>query len=388
MELCDELKTMGQDVSIAVNHPDELDCYPSRNAVPIIPIASILTSRRSYDSVSYDIVHIHGLWSFVLHQVVQWSMRQKTPIIWSPHGMLAPWAMAHKRWKKILPWIIYQKADLKNATCFHATSDLEVAWIRNLGFSQPCKIVPLGTTLPTKQTQGFSLKDKGTTRIILFIGRIYPVKNLDTLIRAFQRVKFGQQPSMFNRQNWKLVLTGPDQAGHLSELSTLATSIGLKVWESNKGQGNMKGSRDSWITDELRDVILHTNADVFFTGALFESSKDFVYRIADFFALPSYTENFAGVVVDALAYGIPCVVSKNTPWKEVEDEKCGFWVENDIDGLADALLRMMSLSDEERQQMGMRGHDWVSKKYTWNSVGLKMLGVYDKILGIQKERSL
>jgi len=380
MELCDELKAAGLDVKIAIPRPSELDCYPSRNAVSVIPIDSIFSSRLGYDSFSPDIVHVHGLWSFVLHQVVRWAIRQKVPIIWSPHGMLAPWAMAHKRWKKFIPWIVYQKSDLKKTVCFHATVNLEAEWIKKLGFKQPCEVIPLGVALPTKQDKKSFQKDKGDVRIILFVGRMYPVKNLDTLIKAFQKVKSSQQAPMFSGQNWKLVLVGPDQAGHLSELMALAKSMGLNVWN------NHTGSSSSPVLS-LNAEILGADADVFFTGALFDSAKDSIHQIADFFVLPSHTENFAGVLIDALAYEIPCVVSKKTPWQEVEEEQCGFWVENDVDGITVALLRMMSLSDEERQRMGMNGYNLVSRKYTWKSIGLKMLDVYTRMKKVQRERA-
>ena len=113
--------------------------------------------------------------------------------------MLAPWAMKHKWWKKCLPWHLYQKGDLKRAKMLHATSEQEAEWIRDLGFTQPITIAPLGTPLsPLKQWT------PRREKILLFVGRIYPVKALDRLIQAFALVPLEM------RKDWRLRLVGPD----------------------------------------------------------------------------------------------------------------------------------------------------------------------------------
>jgi glycosyltransferase involved in cell wall biosynthesis len=347
MELCDHLQVRGVDCCIAVRRKRNDDCLP-KSAVPVVEIdknLSILPFKP-------DVVHIHALWDPFLHWAVVWARHADIPLVWSPHGMLAPWAMRHKRWKKWLPWFLYQKRDLRHVALFHATSKTERGWISDLGFGQACVVAPLGTQLQLCEEWHRSV---AAFRNILFVGRIYPVKNLDSLIRAFSRLR-GAFP------NWRLLLVGPDQTGHRQELTRLADTLGLSV-------------------DVCTGLPTEGGAEVVFTGALFGAEKDAAYRKADVFVLPSHTENFGGVVADALAFGIPCVASKKTPWEEIEAEGCGFWVDNDVDGLENALRKAMSLTDEERQVMGENGRRLVERKYQWSAIAEQMKTAYEWVLG-------
>ena len=342
MELCDCLQARGVECCVAVRQTQCSD-YPSKAGVPVIETVKDMSGLP----FKPDIVHIHALWYPFLHRMAVWSKANRIPIVWSPHGMLAPWAMRHKRWKKCIPWVLYQKRDLKKSGLIHATSIEERKWVSDIGLANPCSVVPLGT-----YPQPCLEKHRGnmSKRSVLFVGRIYPVKNLDSLILAFSRLR-----KTF--PNWRLLLVGPDQAGHQRELVILAEALGLSVT----------------ICEKLSST---EHADVVFTGAIFGTEKDLIYRDADIFVLPSHTENFGGVVLDALAFGIPCVASKKTPWGELELEGCGIWTDNDMERLEEALRKMMSLTDEKRRMMGENGRRLVASKYTWPAIAEQMTSAY------------
>ena len=252
--------------------------------------------------------------------------------------MLAPWAMKHKWWKKCLPWHLYQKGDLKGAALLHATSEQEERWIRECGFNQPVVVAPLGTAVePLKPVE-----DKAS-RTLLFVGRIYPVKALDRLIEAFARV-----PETV-RQGWCLRLLGPDQAGHQKTLELLVRSLDLAE-------------------------------SVEFSGPKFGEELGREYDACDCLALVSHTENFGATVVDAMAHGKPVVTSDKTPWRDVTERKCGWWVSNEPDKLSVALGEMMSLSDDERRQMGANGRRLVEERYTWAAVVKEMVKGYEVVV--------
>ena len=252
--------------------------------------------------------------------------------------MLAPWAMRHKWWKKCLPWHLYQKGDLKGAALLHATSEQEERWIRECGFNQPVIVVPLGTAVePLKSA------DDKASRTLLFVGRIYPVKALDRLIDAFARVPLEV------REEWRLRLVGPDQAGHQKTLESQVQSLGLAEC-------------------------------VEFPGSEFGEELDREYNACDCLALVSHTENFGATVVDAMAHGKPVITSAKTPWREVMERKCGWWVSNEPDKLSVALGEMMSLSDDERRQMGANGRRLVEEKYTWAAVVKEMVKGYELVV--------
>ncbi len=339
-EVCNGLVAIGYDVTLAVVDPQRKDCYPLDSRINLISISSILTTdHQPLATNHYDLAHIHALWTPVLHKVGQWAVKNGLPVVWSPHGMLAPWAMKHKWWKKCLPWHLYQKGDLIRAKMFHATSEQETQWIRNLGFTQPITVAPLGTQLPILKPWA-SRREK----ILLFVGRIYPVKALDRLIQAFAMLPLEL------RRNWRLRLVGPDQAGHMESLGLIVESLGLE-------------------------------GCVEFAGPRFGEELNAEYDACDCLALVSHTENFGATVVDAMVHGKPVVTSNKTPWREVVERKCGWWVSNEPEQLAEALCEMMSFSDDERRQMGANGRRLVEEKFTWTAVVRELVKGYESVLG-------
>lgn len=283
-----------------------------------------------------DIMHIHGLWSMLLHETSKYAKAHNIPVVWSTHGMTAPWSMRHKWWKKFLAWCLYQKWDLKQARIIHCTTALEMEWNRKLGFKH-CMVVPLGTNAKP----GHSMAKEHKT--LLFVGRIYPVKAIDCLIKAFGRV----DPEI--RRDWRLRIVGPDQAGHQAAMEKL-------VWE------------------------LKLNESVEFAGPKFGVELDEEYDQCDCLALVSHTENFGATIVDAMAHGKPVIAGDKTPWREVAERKCGWWVSNEAAQLSATIAEMMVLSDSERGKMGDRGRKLVEEKYTWGAVAEKMVNVYEDIL--------
>lgn len=317
--------------------------YPVSGTVRILSISDFL--RRGED---VDVIHIHGIWTPILHAVVKWACRRRIPIVWSLHGMLAPWALAHKRWKKGPVWHLWQRRDLARAAVLHATSDLEEGWIRKLGFRQRIAVVPLGTHLPQGDAPESARRIRATSpHVLLFVGRVYPVKGLDRLLRAWARV------DRLVRADWRLRIVGPDQDGYMAELQKLSRELGLC---------------------EVVDFVGEKQ------GAALEAE----YQGASCLVLPSHTENFGGVVVDALARGVPVIASTNTPWREIADPRarCGWWSPNDPEYLADTLAEMMALPDATRDAMGVSGRTLVDRKYAWQAVEESMIRLYAETCGI------
>ena len=201
-----------------------------------------------------DVVHIHGLWLPLFHKAAAWAREKGIAVVWSTHGMTAPWSMRHKRWKKRLAWWLYQQRDLKQAAAIHCTTDLEAGWNKALGFGN-CFIVPLGTDIShVEHVERAERKE----RRLLFVGRIYPVKGLVNLIKAW---KILHDSTCSTWLNWKLRIVGPDQAGHQAELESLV--------------------RESGLIDSVE-----------FPGPKFGDDLSAEYANCDCLVLPSFTENF------------------------------------------------------------------------------------------------
>ena len=329
-----------------------------------------------------DILHIHGLWLKMYHQAAQWAMESGIPIVWSTHGMTAPWSMHHKWWKKLPAWWLYQKRDLKQAVAIHCTTEQEVEWNKSIGLSN-CFIVPLGTHLPplvgvsslssrkdetfhsptpTHNSNSSPSTATASRYTLLFVGRIYPVKGLVNLIKAWKLVQ-SQDPNSQNstipfsnsnsklqlNHNWKLRIVGPDQAGHQAELESLVRELNL--------------------VDSVE-----------FPGPKFGRELELEYENCSALVLPSFTENFGATIVDALAHCKPCIASTFTPWRELQAQGCGWWVSNNPEPLAAAIKEMMTLDDAARRSVGEKGRRLVEDKYTWDAVADTMIAKYREVV--------
>jgi glycosyltransferase involved in cell wall biosynthesis len=108
-------------------------------------------------------------------------------------------------------------------------------------------------------------------------------------------------------------------------------------------------------------------------GPVLSEAKKRLFECSDIALVPSYTENFAIVAAEALAHAVPVIASKGTPWSRLEEMRCGLWVDNDPESLADAIR---SISTMPLQDMGQRGREWMQKEFSWRSVTNQMLALY------------
>lgn len=345
-EVCNGLVAEGYDVTIAVVNPSSPDCYPLNPQIRLISIDSLFATTRSTRSAWFDIVHIHALWTPILHKVSVWAHRNNIPVVWSPHGMLTLWALNNKKWKKRLGWWLYQKQDLEKAKLLHATAQSEIEDIRRMGLKSRVVIAPLGIRIQPRDTPN-TRKEK----IMLFVSRVQRKKGLINLARAWANLKHESSTrsacsTWLNK--WRVRIVGPDQEGHTQEVKKECERLGiLNDWD--------------------------------FVGPKYGNELQREYDLADIFVLPSHSENFGSVVVEALAHGLPVITTKGTPWQELEAQKCGWWIDIGVAPLAKGLAEALALTDEKRHEMGERGHKLVEEKYTWDAVVTAMVKGYEDV---------
>lgn len=303
--------------------------------------SSDIVTRQSKQRIKpdgYDVIHIHGLWTPWLHSWAKAAVRADVPIVWSTHGMTAPWSMKHKWWKKCIPWYLYQKRDLRMARAIHCTVASEESWNRALGLKNTF-VVPLGTRLPSvSNVQKVKHADYHT---LLFVGRVYPIKAIDRLIEAF-----GAVPEEI-KKGWRLRIVGPLQDdSYVGRLNQIISQAGVRT--------------------------------ISFAGPKFDGELEAEYDCCDALALVSHTENFGATVADALAHSKPVITSVHTPWRDVMESQCGWWVPNDVSALSAALVELMKMSDSDRLAMGARGRSLIEREYTWESVSKKLEHAYER----------
>lgn len=117
-----------------------------------------------------------------------------------------------------------------------------------------------------------------------------------------------------------------------------------------------------------------------FTGMLLGAEKRAAFRDADMFVLPSYTENFGIAVAEAMACGLPIVISnKVNIWQEVVGAKAGLVVNCDVQELSRALLTLLD-DPNLGKDLGQHGRRLVAERFTWETVGKQIVQVYQQIL--------
>lgn len=298
-----------------------------------------------------SVVHQHGIWLRSSHATTKFASRCKIPLVVSPRGMLESWAVNHSKWKKQLAWTLYQKYDLERVTAFHATAHSEADSIRRMGLTQPIAVIPNGIEFPHLAAEHGELRAGEASskqvanltprapekRTALFLSRINPKKGLPMLLDVWKKVA---------PEGWRLIIAGNDDSRHLPVVQAKIAEHGL-----------------------------HATVEV--VGPLFGDAKDLAFRNADIFLLPSYSENFGIVVTEALSYGLPVLTTTGCPWKELETEQCGWWVEPTPRMIEKGLAQAFSTSDAELRQMGARGRALVERCYLWPQIATNMSRFYE-----------
>lgn len=285
-----------------------------------------------------QIVHGHGLWMMPNVYTALVTNRAGAILVTSPRGTLSRWALSRHRFQKALLWHLGHRLPLHRAACIHATSEAEVEDIRRLGFRQPVALIPNGIDVP----EAVVSEPKVAPRQLLFLGRIHPIKGIDVLIRAWAAVA-ARFPE------WELVIRGPDENEYLREMVGLAER-------------------------------LHAQR-VRFMPPVYGEEKLLALREASLFVLPSHSENFGIAVAEALAAGLPAIVTRGAPWSALDRIGAGWWIENGVDPLVACLDRALSTRPAALAGMGAVGRQWMKREFSWASVGRQLFDTYGWLLG-------
>jgi len=285
----------------------------------------------------YDAVVIHGLWRYTSLGVWRGLRRHKVPYFVFPHGMLDPYfrrAFPAKHAQKTACWLAAERRVLRDAKAVLFTCEEERLRARQTFWPYECRerVVGLGIARPEgdlaarKQEFFDSFPQAVGKRLALFLARIHPKKGCDLLIRAFARVA-SADPLLH------LVMAGPDECGWRAELERLAAQLAVR-------------SRILW------------------TGPLYGSVKQGALCAADVLALPSHTENFGISVVEAMACGVPVLISNQVNiWREIESDGAGLAAPPDVEGTTALFERWLSIPDTARLRMRINAVRSFSRRF-------------------------
>jgi glycosyltransferase involved in cell wall biosynthesis len=292
-----------------------------------------------------DVVHLHSAFLWPTWRAARLSRKSHVAYVVSPRGMLVKALIASRNRLIKSAWIaLIERANLEQAAAIHATSAIEAEEIQKFGWRLPrIAVVPNGVdAIEQAARQDVPPADiaalAGRQPLVLFFGRLAQVKGLDRLLRAFARTRRGT-----------LAIVGNDYEGLAAGLFEMA--------------------RQLRIDDRVR-IVPRTITD---------AEKEYMFAAARAFVLPSYSESFGNVVLEAMQRGLPVIVTPEVGAAEVVKESGGGLVAGgDAQSLGAAIDR---LTEDVAQSaaMGEAGRRHVSEHYGWPSVAARMEALYGEL---------
>jgi glycosyltransferase involved in cell wall biosynthesis len=302
----------------------------------------------------YDLVHIHALFSYPSVSAAWCAQRAGVPYVVRPLGTLNRWGMTRRRpWLKRLSFALVERRILTGAAAVQYTSEQECEEARELGVQAHAVVIPLGIEL--NEHENLPSPDKFLCRhpslaertIILFMSRLDPKKGLDLLLPAFAQLR----------------TTHPDTA--------------LVI--AGSGPRNFIDS----LQNQVQNLSLADN--VLMTGFLSGEDKLAALAASDLFVLPSYSENFGIAPVEAMAAGLPVILSDRVGIaKEVQDAEAGFVVSCDASAVAEALHCLVSNADL-RRRLGDNARSLAGDRFSSDAAAHRLVDLYRSVLSGTQE---
>ncbi len=296
----------------------------------------------------YDLVHIHALFSFPVTAAALCAAHRRVPYLVRPLGTLTQWGVLNRRpLLKRLSIGCVERHIMAGTAAVHFTSDdeaeearLSVDFARNVIIPNPVSLLLNENEKPTLSFRDLYPQLRGR-RIVLFLSRIDRKKGLDLLIEAFAKIRQTVADA-------SLVIVGSGDLPLELECRNRADQLGI-------------------------------SSDVHWIGFLEGAEKQAALTDADLFVLPSYSENFGVAVVEAMAAGLPVVVTDRVAiHREIASQRAGLVVKCNIDRLAGAIRQLLqdrSLSTE----LGRNGCR-LAACFAPSIIAAKLRACYEEIL--------
>jgi glycosyltransferase involved in cell wall biosynthesis len=296
----------------------------------------------------YDIVHVHNLYLFSSLMAGHYCRRSHIPYIVSPHGTLDPYQRKQHRARKAVYDALIERRHLNAAAGLLYTSTAERDFGDSLRLKARSFVAPLGVDTATLTTTTppdalFSLEPRLVGRaLVTFIGRLTPKKQLELLVEAFAALKD-------TKPDAHLVIAGPDDEGIGNRLRARIRKLGLSDRVSLLGL----------VTGPAKTALLQQS---------------------HLFVLPSYDENFAVAVVEAMAAGLPVVVTRGVALhREIESAGAGLVVPATISATAAAMHRLLS-DPAMSSSMGRSGQALATSTFAWDQIAMDLERMYQQAI--------
>jgi poly(glycerol-phosphate) alpha-glucosyltransferase len=344
LPLYEHLAQRGAEIVLAAS--DSPEQAPQGTKVIVFPTLGPKTFAFSPDLLDLlhrerpDVVHLHGLWTYVSIAAQIWRSRTGNPVVVSTHGMIDPWALRNSALKKWVAGTVFEWPNLRNASCIHALTQGEVKALNDRGLYNNVVKIPNGVCLAAS-----SCERETSKRTLLYLGRLHPKKGIaETLIAWAQFQKhFANYPV-----RWQLVVAGWDDGGHLGELHRLAKQYNIEQ-------------------------------HVQFVGPVFGRAKDSLYANADATILASYSEGLPMTVLETWAFEKPVFITEHCNLPEGFTTGAAFKITTDPQNISEVLIAV--LPDQLRlARAGQAARVLVEKSFNWARISDTWLSLYSSLV--------
>ncbi len=297
------------------------------------------------------VVHFHGLWQHDHSWMSHWCRANDVPYVVSPHGMLEPWAWQHKRWKKWPYYQLLERFHLRGAAHVLATSPQEADNLDAFVLEKAIRTIPLAITEDVGPDYEAARTRRGwgaDEDVLVYLSRLSEKKGMHLLLKSLASLPPEQTDGL------RLVVVGDGPDGYRKQLrrieETHADALPPIDWE----------------------------------GPVWGEEKWAYLQAADLFCLPTHSENFGLVVLEACQVGTPVLTTTGTPWGFLEDWRSGLIAEPDASSLQSALhqyVTSFSWSTEDRGRLAARTRD----RFSLSTVGAQYVEMYRRVMAETQE---
>lgn len=352
------LAEIGVDITLMTVRSEDMNIHAIKGTSAKLKVLEPGFSQQELeDFISterFDIIQVQSMWDMRYHKLKILADKYHIPFIITPRGMLEPWSLLQKKWKKKLALILYQMRDLNTSACIYTTAEMEAMHIRDLGVKAPISVIPNGI-----ETDGYACRISANEvkKQVLFLSRIHVKKGIELLINAWQNLTK-------DFSEWQLLIVGNGEEEYINTLNRII------------------------IEKRLEDCIK-------ILPPVFGSAKYKLYSESSLFVLPSYSENFGMVIAEALSCGVPVITTTDTPWELLNGvrssmgvkaiERLGWCIDLSVDNLEMALREAMSMDSHELFEMGQKGSKMIYQNFNYRNVACKSKLLYEWILGMREK---
>lgn len=338
------------------NGPQRLDvatdCWTEREGVPVYYsstrdgawIRSSSYAKAVRDAVARsDVCIMSGIfWNYTGLVTSNACRKFEVPYLTMPRGLLSPWALRYKGFKKRVYWMLLAERIVRNSAALVALARQELEDIRAVHLNVPTHIIPNGAFVEEMSSVDLEGSPGRAAEgpYILFLGRIHAKKGLDILMPAFERIA-QTDPAL------SLVIAGTVDEGYSRAFE------GLLAANTARGRirlvGNVSGvEKARWLAG------------------------------ASVFALTSYSEGLPVAVLEALSAGVPVVITPGCNLPEVAAAEAGIEVQADVASAAEALARL-ARDPDLRSKMGSNARKLAHERFSWDGVARRVIEVCQSV---------